>query len=60
MIQQTIPCDPAIHKACMEIACKCTAIISPLLRQEEVGEAMREFYLAARQVLDKPKPIPEM
>jgi hypothetical protein len=60
MIQHNAPCDPAVHKACMDIARKCTAIIEPLLRQEEKGDALREFYLAARQVLDKPVPIPEV
>ena len=60
MIQQNASCDSAVHKACMEIAIRCTSIISPLLRQEEVGEALREFYIAARQVLDKPPAQPEI
>ena len=60
MIQQNVPCDPSVHKLCMEIASRCTSIIRPLLRQEEVGEALREFYIAARQVLDKPQPQPEV
>lgn len=60
MIQHNAPCDPAVHKACMDIARKCTAIIDPLLRQEEKAEACREFYLAARQVLDKPPVQPEV
>ena len=54
MIQQNAACNPIIHKMCMDIARRCTAIIEPLLRQEEKGEALREFYLAAREVIDKP------
>jgi hypothetical protein len=45
---------------CTEISRKCTAIIKPLLRQEEVGECLREFYLAAREVIDKPPQTPEV
>jgi hypothetical protein len=54
MIQQNIPCDPAVHDLCIRIARKCTGIIQPLLRQEEIGECLREFYLAAREVIEKP------
>jgi hypothetical protein len=54
MIQQNAACDPAVHRMCTEIARKCTAIIEPLLRREEKCEALREFYLAAREVIDKP------
>jgi hypothetical protein len=60
MIQQNAPCDPAVHKLCIEIARKCTAIIQPLLRQEEIGECLREFYMAARESLDKPTPPREV
>ena len=56
MIQQNQPCNPAVHALCMELAKRFTAIVQPLLRQEEVGECMREAYMAAREVLDKPKP----
>ncbi len=54
MIQLNASCNPVVHRMCMEIARKCTAIIEPLLRQEEIGEALREFYMAAREVIDKP------
>jgi hypothetical protein len=54
MIQANVPADPVVHRLCTEIARKCTAIIQPLLRQEEVGECLREFYLAAREVIEKP------
>lgn len=47
-------CNPAVHRICVEIARKCVAIIEPLLRQEEKAEAVREFYMAAREVIDKP------
>lgn len=53
-------CDPAVHKLCVEIASRCTNIIRPLLRQEEVGECLREMYIAARETLDKPKPQAEV
>jgi len=58
MIQPNAPCDPAVHRVCTEIARKCTGIIQPLLRQEEIGECLREFYLAAREVIEK-KATPE-
>ena len=47
-------CNPAVHRICVEISRKCTDIIRPLLRQEKVGECLREFYMAAREVIDKP------
>jgi hypothetical protein len=57
MIQQSAAVDPGIHRICTELAKKCTDIIRPLLRQEEVGECLREFYMAAREVIDKPPGI---
>jgi hypothetical protein len=54
MITHSESCNPAVHALCIRIARKCTDIIRPLLRQEEVGECLREFYLAAREVIDKP------
>jgi hypothetical protein len=54
MIRQNDSCNPAVHNLCIAIARKCTDIISPLLGQEEVNECLREMYLAAREILDKP------
>ena len=53
MIQQNQPCDPAVHALATKLARKCTAIIQPLLRQEEVGECLREMYLAIREDIEK-------
>ena len=55
MIQQNAPCNPAVHALCMELAKRFTAIVQPLLRQEEVGECMREAYMAARRGLGQAK-----
>ena len=44
--------SPLIHELAVKIARRAVAIILPLLRQDEVHEALREFYLAARQELD--------
>jgi hypothetical protein len=46
------PCDPAVHATAIALARRCVAIIEPLLRQEEVGEALREFYLVIRPSLE--------
>jgi hypothetical protein len=45
--------DPAVHNLCIRIARRCTDIIRPLLRQEEVREALTEFYRAARDEIEK-------
>lgn len=55
MIQQNAPADPATHELCMRLAQKCLWIIQGCLREEERVEALREFYMAAREILDKPK-----
>jgi hypothetical protein len=60
MFIQSQSCDPSVHKLCMDIASRCTSVIRPLLRQEEVGECLREMYIVARQVLDKPPTQPEV
>ena len=60
MIQTNAPCDPAVHELCMRLARSFTAIIKPLLRQEEVGECLREAYMAAREIIDKPPTRPEV
>lgn len=40
--------DPRTHELCVRIAHRCVGVIEPLLRQEEVREALTEFYRAAR------------
>jgi hypothetical protein len=46
--------DPVIQNTAKRCARRCVAIIEPLLRQEEIGEAMREFYLAIKEELEVP------
>ena len=53
MIRQFEPCDPAVHSLAARLAEKCTDIIKPLLRQEEVGECLREMYLVIRTEIEK-------
>ena len=52
--------DPAVHNLCVRIAIRCAEIIKPLLRQEEVREALTEFYRAARLEIEKREPIEEL
>lgn len=59
MIIHTQAADPAIHALSVKLARKCTVIISPLLRQEEIGECLREMYMAIREELEK-KPSREL
>ena len=60
MIQKNAPCYPAVHSICIQIASKCLWIIQGCLREEERGDALEAFYLAAREILDKPQPEPEV
>lgn len=57
MLQSHQSIDPAVHDLCVRLARRFTDIIRPLLRQEEVGECLREAYTAAREEIEKPKPI---
>ena len=43
---------PEIHEAAIRIARQCRHIIQACLREEEWGDADREFYLIARQELE--------
>ena len=47
------PADPDIHKAACRIAVRCRNIIQAVLREEEWGDADREFYRVAREVLEE-------
>ena len=60
MIQTNAPCDPAVHELCMRLARRFTDIIKPLLRQEEVGECLREAYLTAREEIEKKPGVQEI
>jgi hypothetical protein len=44
--------SPEIHAAAIRIARRCRHIIQTCLREEEWGDADREFYLIARQELE--------
>jgi hypothetical protein len=43
---------PEIHEAAIRIARRCRHIVQACLREEEWGDADREFYLIARQELE--------
>lgn len=45
--------DPAVHSLAVKIAWACLDVIRPLLRQEEYGEALNEFYRAVRIEIEK-------
>ena len=48
--------DPAVHALCLSIARKCLWVIQAVLREEERGDALNEFYGAAREEIEKVKP----
>lgn len=52
--------DPAVHQLSIRIAGRCVFIIQAVLREEERGDALREFYRVCREELDKPKTVPEV
>lgn len=43
---------PDIHEAAIRIARRCRHVIQACLREEEWGDADREFYLIVRQELE--------
>ncbi len=43
---------PEIHEAAIRIARRCRHIVQACLREEEWGEADREFYVIVRQELE--------
>jgi hypothetical protein len=53
MRQGTAPADPDIHRAARLIARRFADMMSGILRDEEKGEAEREGYLIAREVIEK-------
>ncbi len=53
MIQTNAAADPDIHKAACIIARRFANMIAGILRDEERGEAEREGYLIAREVIEQ-------
>ena len=47
------PADPEIHEAAIRIARRCRYLIQACLREEEWGDADREFYLVIREELER-------
>ena len=47
------PADPRIHDAAIRMAKRCRYLIQACLREEEWGEADREFYLLLREELER-------
>lgn len=60
MFIESQPCDPAVHRLCVTIAKRCVHIIQAVLREEERGDALREFYRVCREEIDKPKSAGEV
>jgi hypothetical protein len=54
MIEITRPADPDVHAMAIAIARRCVYIIQAVLREEERIEALREFYMIAREELERP------
>jgi hypothetical protein len=53
VIQANQPADPKIHAKAVAIARRCVYVIQAILRDEERGDALREFYLIAREELER-------
>jgi hypothetical protein len=53
MIQANAPCDPKVHATAIAIARRRVHVIQSILRDEERGDALREFYLIAREELER-------
>ena len=49
------PADARTHETAISIARRCVWIIQAVLREEERIEALREFYLVAREELEQSK-----
>ena len=45
--------DPVIHDAAVKMARRCRWLIQACLREEEWGDADREFYLVIREGLER-------
>ena len=53
MIQSNTPCRPEIHEAAILIARRFANMMAGILRDEERGDAEREGYLIAREVIEQ-------
>jgi hypothetical protein len=49
----TETCDPRVHEAAIAVARRCRFIIQAVLREEEWADADYEFYLVAREELER-------
>ena len=45
--------DPVVHALCIGIARKCLWVIHAILREEERGDAVNEFYRVAREEIEQ-------
>lgn len=45
--------QPAIHAAALRAALRCRYLVQSCLREEEWGDADREFYLVIREELER-------
>ncbi len=46
------PADPKIHETAVRAARRCRCIVQACLREEEWGEADREFYFVIREEIE--------
>ena len=53
MIIASAPADPRIHETAVRAARRCRWLIQACLREEEWGDADREFYLILREELER-------
>lgn len=53
MIRIDQAADPAVHALSIRIAQRCLYVIQAVLREEERGDALREFYAVAREEIEK-------
>jgi hypothetical protein len=52
MFIENQPADPRVHAVAIRIARRCRWKIQACLREEEWGDADREFYLVAREEVE--------
>ena len=53
MIIESQSADPAIHALSVRIAKRCVWVIQAILREEERGLAVNEFYRVCREEIEK-------
>jgi hypothetical protein len=59
MIQTNQPCDPRVHLTSIAIAERFLHTIRACLREEEWGDALREFYFVIREEIEAARSISE-